>query len=261
MKFLITALVLVLLMKPASAAERLIVAGDDSNPPYSWVENGSFKGIYVDIVAAVARAIGDEYKLDIQPVPWKRGLAMLQAGEAFALFPPYRRAERAFITAYSEPLFRERVVVTCTAAAAQHPRKKFPDDFRDVQIGINAGYALADVVVKARRDELLQVEEANGTMTNLRKIAMNRIDCFINDRASTQFAFKELRNAPDATAAARQLELVDTVEISSEDAFIALGPAGTPAKRKAVLNRINAAIKTLRSSGEIERIVERYLTK
>lgn len=64
----------------AQAAERVVLYGDESYRPYSFVENGEFKGIYVDILTKAAQRLKPEYVIDLLPVPWKRGLLYVERG-------------------------------------------------------------------------------------------------------------------------------------------------------------------------------------
>ena len=93
-----------------SAAQKIVLYGDDDYAPYSYVEGGQFKGMYVEILKKAAQKLAPEYEVELQPRPWTRALAELQKGYAFALFPPGMKNERAYIKPYSVPLDRKSVV-------------------------------------------------------------------------------------------------------------------------------------------------------
>ncbi|QZA78537.1 transporter substrate-binding domain-containing protein [Deefgea tanakiae] len=172
----------ILVSAMAFSAEEVIVYGDESYPPYSYVEAGEFKGIYVDYIRQLTANMSD-YRVRISPVPWKRGLSMLKNGSAFALFPPYRFKERDYIQFYSLPLYQESVVV-CNRTIMTKSRVKFPEDFTDVVIGINRGYLLSSELQSAITNNFVKVEEANGNETNLKKLAALHTACYINDKVS-----------------------------------------------------------------------------
>ena len=74
--------VLCLLIAASARAEAptpVVIYGDDDYPPYSYVENGQLKGIYTQIVREAVQAM-PQYAVQLRPVPWKRGLLMLQTG-------------------------------------------------------------------------------------------------------------------------------------------------------------------------------------
>jgi len=127
----------------AGTATPLVIYGDDDYPPYSYVENGQLKGIYTEIVREATQAM-PQYAVQLRPVPWKRGLLMLQTGEAFALYPPYSwRSERPYVR-YSVPLLMEQLVVLCSQdVLAKRALRQWPADYGGLHIGVNAGFLLA----------------------------------------------------------------------------------------------------------------------
>ncbi|MGH8353674.1 MAG: substrate-binding periplasmic protein, partial [Pseudomonas sp.] len=109
---------------------------------YSYAENGQAMGLYSDILrAAFARM--PAYRVEIRPVPWRRGLAEMAKGSAFALYPPYHRPlERPYID-YSRPILEEKVVVFVRASVARtHRIDDFPAAYAGLRIGLNDGFSL-----------------------------------------------------------------------------------------------------------------------
>ena len=126
-----------------AAPQTVILYGDDDYAPYSYVENGVFKGMYVDILRLAASSMPD-YRLELQPRPWKRGLDALEKGQVFGLFPPGRKTERPYVQPYSAMLYRESVVLFCHDAVMRTPRTHFPTDFAGLSIGVNTGFFLSE---------------------------------------------------------------------------------------------------------------------
>ena len=79
----------------ASAAEKVVVYGDDSYPPYTYLDAATKKpmGIYVEILQAVFAKMVD-YEVTIELVPWKNALNKVETGSGLAMFPPYYNKER-----------------------------------------------------------------------------------------------------------------------------------------------------------------------
>lgn len=67
--------------------QRVTIFADDAYPPYSYAENDRAVGIYPEILHA-ADVLMTEFEIDLQPIPWRRGLKLLEAGRIFALLPP-----------------------------------------------------------------------------------------------------------------------------------------------------------------------------
>ncbi|MBI2747325.1 MAG: hypothetical protein HYX45_17295 [Burkholderiales bacterium] len=126
--------------------------------------NGQFKGMYVDILTKAAERLKPAYTLELQPRPWKRGLADMEFGSAFALFPPGLKRERSYIDHYSVAIYRETVVVFCHEDVLRKPRRNFPRDFADLTIGVNLGFLLSDRLMQASRQGIVKLEAALEAM-------------------------------------------------------------------------------------------------
>lgn len=53
----------------AEAGEIIVLEADDEFPPYSYMENGQFKGIYVELIKQAAKLLAPKYELVLNPVP------------------------------------------------------------------------------------------------------------------------------------------------------------------------------------------------
>jgi polar amino acid transport system substrate-binding protein len=240
---------------PGTAADTVILYGDSDYPPYSYIENGRFTGIYVDMLNIAAGMMAPQFKVELRPLPWKRGLADLENGHAFGLFPPGMKKERGYIAPYSLPLYRETVVLFCNDKVMATPRTKFPDDFGGLAVGVNAGFRLSARLIDAANRGLLRLEPGPGNESNLKKLAVGRIDCYASDRGAALFSLKHLR----LTGQLPGLELREAVELSGENTYIGYSSANNPPYKAAFIEKMNAAILSIQSSGAAARIERGYL--
>lgn len=58
-----------------NAVGKVVLYGDDDYPPYCFVENGQFKGMYIDILKKVAEKLAPQYQIELESRQWTRGLA------------------------------------------------------------------------------------------------------------------------------------------------------------------------------------------
>jgi polar amino acid transport system substrate-binding protein len=241
------------------APQPVTIYVDDAYPPYSYAVNGAASGVYPAVLARIFAGMPG-YKVELQPVPWKRGLRLLEQGEGFALAPPYYRpAERPWMD-YSAPIVLESVVVYCNeAVAARTAEPRWPDDYHGLRIGVNMGFLLGGAAFDtARRGGRLTVEEARGTDENLKKLLLGRIDCYMNDRAAIQHALQRAR-AEDAYQ--RMAHIVETNVVSQENGYLGftrLHGERWPF-RADFIRQFNLVLETLRRSGELGQIAEREL--
>ncbi|MGK5056534.1 substrate-binding periplasmic protein [Janthinobacterium sp. LB2P49] len=244
----------------AGTAVPLLIYGDDDYPPYSYVENGQIKGIYTEIVREATQSM-PQYAVQLRPVPWKRGVLMLQTGEAFALYPPYSwRSERPYVR-YSVPLLMEQLVVLCNQdVLAKRKLQQWPADYAGLHIGVNAGFLLGDAKqMAALQASNIVFDTAKGTRTNLLKLMRGRIDCYVSDRLSAQWELQRIRReGPPGTP---MQAIQETAQLASQQGhlgFTERRPVAYP-YRDDFIEQFNAAIVRMQNNGAIRRIVDRAL--
>lgn len=239
----------------AQAAEKVVLLGDDDYAPYAYVENGEFKGMYVELLGKAAELLKPAYEVELQPRPWKRGLADLESGAALGLFPPGLKRERFYINPYSVVLYRETVVLFCNPDVMARPRKQFPEDFVGVTVGVNAGFLLSERLINAAKAGQIRLSEAKGNEPNLKKLAAKRIDCYASDRGAALHTAKKLGSDPDF----RGTRLLEAVELSGEDTFIGYSVKHNPPYKADFIAKMNAALETIKRNGTAARIENSYL--
>ncbi|NRR31390.1 transporter substrate-binding domain-containing protein [Oxalobacteraceae bacterium] len=246
---------------PLAAADTadVTIFTDDAYPPYSYAVDGQARGVYPAILrAGFARMPG--YRVQMQPVPWKRGLKALEQGETLALVPPYFRPDERPYMAYSQPILAESVVLFCTDSAMPRGRsRRWPEDFFGLRIGMNSGFlAGGPEFEKALKLGRLTLAEARGTTENVKKLLLGRIDCYANDRFSILQALAQVRSE----SAFRHGENVsEAAVISQENGFLGYtrSDKGRFPFKDDFIQQFNAALAELKRSGEIEQIVNREL--
>lgn len=237
---------------PARAAQPVTLYGDNDYAPYSFDNNGNPDGLYVHLLQEAAKRIAADYDVTIKTVPWKRGLKGMETGEIFALFPPYlRKVDRPFISVYSEPLYEEAVVTFCTPQAAGNVAgQSFPEGYAGMLFGNNLGFAAAGEAFQKMRDAgTIQVEDANGTEVNIKKLLGGRVECYVNDRLAVLHAIR----ASGGTGS----EVVETVVVNSEKAFVGYSApaiAATPWARD-FIEKLNGALVSMKADGTLNRLM------
>ncbi|WP_152680203.1 substrate-binding periplasmic protein [Chromobacterium subtsugae] len=252
---------LLLLLCPAWAAadvQTVTILTDNGYPPYSYEAAGQAQGIYNDILRAASSQLRS-FQIELKPVPWKRGLAELENGKALALSPPYYRPrERPYMQPYSVPMLSEQVVAYCRAAVAQPPRKRWPDDYRGLRFGNNAGFRPGgDAFWSMVGQGQIALEEAADVRTNLLKVIRGHLDCYLNDKLAIQLELARLQQqglyAPGA--------LLLTANVSEEQGYVGFTDRdqGRFPYKQEFLRQLNQALSDMKRSGQIDRIINRAL--
>lgn len=240
---------LLLFGNSAFAAEKVVVYGDDSYPPYTYLDAATKKpmGIYVEILQAAFAKMPD-YEVTIELVPWKNALNKVETGTGLAMFPPYYNVERDAWMSYSEPLLAELIVVYGTEEKLKG-KTKWPDDFYGSKIGLNSGFSPLSMGGKTLVDaiaagKITLDDEGKSNEICLKKVAAGRLDFYLNDRLIDI----------SATPTVKRSEIV----VSENNGFLGFTkktekfPYITDFKTK-----FDAIVKELKQSGAIEAIVSK----
>lgn len=233
------------------------VYADDAYPPYSFASEEKAKGIYSDIMR-LAFSRMPRYNVTIKPTPFKRGLKLLEAGRAFALYPPYFYPnQRQYINPYSVPILQEEVVVYCNTKPPVST--SWPDDFYGLKIGINNSFAIGgEQFWIAEKEDKITIEPALDNRENILKLKTNRIDCYINDKLSILWEIKRMKLSGDLDED-REFEL--SISVSTEQGYLAFSADADnryPYKEHFV-KKFNAIILEMQNNGEINNLLNRYI--
>ncbi len=234
-------------------ATAIIIVGDDSYPPYSYNDHGEAKGIYTDIIRSALKKI-PEISAKIETKPWKRGLKMIENGEITFLYPPYKRTKERPYMSYSVPILDEKLVLFCRKDLMTSPRPNFPDDYTGLSIGENLGFSSGEIANKAKDDGTIRLSSAKGTVANLKKLILKRLDCYINDKLSILAELKSLEksNAYDGSS------IVEAATLSVEQGFLGVATKGASTKDQSFLKKFNSVILDMQKNGSIDAIVKNH---
>lgn len=239
----------------------VVILCDAGYPPYSYVEGGKVRGIYTDILSEAFSRM-PEYRVQIRPMAWARGLAELANGHAFALFPPYYRPRERPWMDYSRPIMMESVVVFARRELARKDSiERFPYGYGGLRVGVNRGFrSIVDPDYQAMVDKgVLSEIYANDNWTNLLKLYRRRIDIYINDRRAVLWQLRQMQR--EGVFAVADLDwLVEGPWLSSEAGYLGytrLNTSSYPYK-DAFKQRLDQVLVDLEHDGSIYRIVKGY---
>lgn len=237
-----------------SSQIKVTLYADEGYPPYSYTENNKLKGIYVEVLTEAMKYL-PEYKLELVPLPWKRGLSYLETGRVLGLVPPYFTKERHYIE-FSLSFAVEHVVIFCHSKVV---KMKFPEDFKGLLIGINAGFSLADSFTEATEKKIIRVEEGKNNEINIKKLALKRIDCYANDRLSVYYTLSKLLNEADVKPYLKNMQLHEVAQIDTREAYIGYSKKYQASYKYDFMKKMNDAILKMHSNGQINQILKSYI--
>lgn len=245
----------------ASEPIKVTIVADDSYPPYSYIESGELKGIYVDILKAAAQRLAKDYQIELVAMPWKRGLLSLEKSEHFAIIPPYKhKTKRPYIWPYSQALLSETVVVFCHKDIALLDAITSQSNKHTLQIGVNAGFLiLNDELKDARAKGKLRIWENKDTSANIMKLIYKRIDCYVNDRMSTLWQLTQLQKHNIDLSFQDIQEKYVVMEQTAHIGYVKEAENAYPYKAD-FIEKMDEALVQVRNSGILDSIVDKYLS-
>jgi polar amino acid transport system substrate-binding protein len=239
----------------------ITIIGDRDYEPYSYEENGIAKGLYVVILQEVFKKLGN-YNVTFKMLPWKRALAMAEAGEQPAIFPPYYRPiKRPYISKYSEPIYVEKVLPICIKGVLKNNNPQWPSDYKGLSIGTNRGFLAPGKAFfeMAAKGELKLVETQNS-YSALRMLMLNRIDCYVNSKLTIDWNLNQLKQLKTHQYAINHL--IFGPVISQENAYIGYTKYGNkePLQLNDFSHRVDVILKEMKRAGLIDEILLQFTT-
>jgi polar amino acid transport system substrate-binding protein len=231
----------------AVQAESLVLMGDGTYPPISYLRDGKVVGVLPAILRGVEKLTGDQYVLQVGP--WQRAYALGVRGEVGNYQLSFTQ-ERAALFDYSKPYFNDDIQIV---TLKDH---SFPfttvQDLKGKLIGGVSGASYGQEVDQAIAQGLFKVDRDVGQVGRLRKLLAGRLDAaFIgNGHAGVELLFAsngELRSQRDRF-------VILPVPVARDPLHLAFAKS---MNKRAALDRFDAAIVQLQKSGELARIVIR----
>ena len=218
------------------AAGKLVMVTNAEFPPYEYYDKNEIVGIDVDIARAIADKMGVE--LDVQDMAFDSLIPAVQSGKADFTAAGMtvnedRKKNVDFTDTYAEAA---QVIIVKEGSEI-----KTPDDLTGKKIGVQTG-TTGDIY--ADDIENADVNRYNKGMEAVMALTQDKIDAVIIDREPAKVFVKE--NAG--------LVILDEAFTEEEYAI------AVKKDNKELLDKINGAIKELKESGELKKIVDKYIT-
>ncbi len=218
------------------ASGKLVMVTNAEFPPYEYYDKNVIVGIDADIARAIADKLGVE--LDIQDMAFDSLIPAVQSGKADFTAAGMtvnedRKKNVDFTDTYAEAA---QVIIVKEGSEI-----KTPDDLTGKKIGVQTG-TTGDIY--ADDIENAEVNRYNKGMEAVMALSQDKIDAVIIDREPAKVFVKE--NAG--------LVILDEAFTEEEYAI------AVKKDNKELLDKINGAIKELKESGELKKIVDKYIT-
>jgi polar amino acid transport system substrate-binding protein len=242
---------LALLLPAASFAKEKLVLGADLWCPYTCDPRSDRPGYLIEIARAVFA--GHDIEVDYRLMPWKRVLVSLRTGEIDgAVGADQREIPGAAVPARSLGADITVLAVRADSSFTYHGAASL----EQLRIGVVTDYSFDDGGeideyihrhIEAKDGKVEQVYGADAQMQNMLKLLNGRIDAIMDDQQVLRFNLKRLRSPPSLKF------IVVDARLDASIAFSLANP-----RAQAYADMLSDGVETLRRSGQLKRIMDRY---
>jgi polar amino acid transport system substrate-binding protein len=162
-------IVLVSLLFATTADAQTLKLLTEEYPPYSYREEGIYKGASVDQVKLIMKDVGIAYTIEM--MPWARALALTETQDMTCIFSTVHNAERDKRFKWVEPLLIDRTVLIRKRGSQVNPAT--PADAAKFIVGTQRGDFTVDIL-KAKN--FTKLDLASDLTLTLKKLINGRID-------------------------------------------------------------------------------------
>ena len=205
-------------------------------------------GISGDILEEVKARLDSRFAIDIEIMPWARGVTLVENGRAQGLVGTYYRPNiRPWINPYSEPLLQDPVSIFCREGVAD-PSWTYPEDYAGLRFGYLIGsYAAGEAFAAMREAGAITVNENRTIRGNLQMLLAGRIDCFVEGRYPIQFELASL---------SRSVEIEIVSDVKTEDFYVGFQSAWASSEAASeFIAEFNSIVRAMQVDGTIHRIL------
>lgn len=219
-----------------AAGGKLVMVTNAEFPPYEYRENNEIVGIDADIAKAIADKLGME--LEIEDMAFDSLIPAVQSGKAdFTAAGMTVNEDRKKNVDFTDTYAEAAQVIIVT----EDSEVKTPADLAGKKIGVQTG-TTGDIY--ADDIEGADITRYNKGMEAVLALTQGKLDAVIIDREPAKVFVKENEG----------LKVLDEA-FTEEEYAIAVKKGNTE-----LLDKMNGAIKELKESGELQEIVDKYIT-
>ena len=222
-----------------------LVLMTEQYPPYNFEEDGQIRGIAVDLILRILEGMqSTRSREDIKLVPWARGYRSAMTKPDICLFSTTRTKEREELFQWVGPIATNRV--SLIARKDRKIRIQSSEQIQNYRIGTVtddvAGEILAAAGVPKNR-----LESVALNVTNIMKLKRGRIDLWAYGENVAEWELKAQGMDPEDYETVYVLDEIDLYYVLHKDASNQL------------VDRMQAVLDSLKTSGEYRKILDKYL--
>lgn len=184
-------------------------------PPYNYIENGTLKGVSVDLLEAVTEKMGKKVtREEIHLVPWTEGYQAALTQNNTVLFGMARTPEREQSFKWAGPFYSDKYVLF--ARPDRGITIESPEDLNEYRIGVVTDDAATQQLLDIGVNKSQLVQETN-TSVIAEKLNNGEIDLWAYPEATGRYIAEKITGNYYSYTVAYELEALDSYYAFSKD--------------------------------------------
>ncbi|MDY3025228.1 transporter substrate-binding domain-containing protein [Streptococcus pluranimalium] len=252
---LITSLVLVLSASSVYADQKktIVVPTDSDTKPFTYKENGKFKGYDIDVVKAIFKD-SKRYKVTFKTVPFSSILTGVDAGRYQLAANDFNyNEERAEKYLFSEPISKSNYAIAAKKGTSFDSLEAVSGKSVEVYSGSNYAQILEDWNEKHSDKKPIAIRYVANTVTlpqRLQNIENGKVDFLIYDAISLKTVIADQGLSLDVT------DVEDKLGTDKDGLEYLLLPKDE--EGEALQTYVNKRIKTLQENGTLSKLSQKH---
>jgi polar amino acid transport system substrate-binding protein len=218
-------------------------------PPYEFLDKGEVKGVAVEIVQEVFKRMKVPIKITLYP--WDQSLAMIQKGEADAIFTIFKTPEREAFVDFSHEVLMPQVV---SLFVTKDSHIVFDGDLNKLSrftFGVVRTVSYGSLFDDAVKSGVIRgIETSETGEENMKKLLQGHCDILVSNRYGALHIVKKMNNMDQVK------EL--TPAIQSVPSYIAFSKKRSLTSLRDECDRI---LRNMKDDGTYESIITLYFGK
>ena len=222
---------------------REVLGIDTAYPPYMYGDKGQAKGLYVQLLKKVFQKMNVDIKLEAKP--WARVMRTAKRGK-WGVGGIYKNAERVKIFDYSEPIYKERLLLFVRKSSTI----KFNSlkDLKGKTLAIMRGWSYGTEFDNAKKKGLFRVVETNRGEQSFNLLFKKRVNGVVMDSVSAKVILEKNKWT--------QKVKEKTTPVATNAAYIVFLKS---MKKVKVINHFNKVLSEIKKDGTYNKIISSFI--
>lgn len=226
----------------------MIIFGNNTKAPKSYIKNGKNKGILVEMVDYIGKDMNCKFTVKLNP--WKRSYnyALNDKGAVFGFS---KNAERLKLFDYSDVMFYDDMLLV-TLKENQFEYNNI-EDLKGKKVGVVRGASFGEEFNNALKQKLFEAVEDSNPQSRLARLLRGQIDVALIGPGKAS-VYNTINNNPQLIKNQEKFTILST-PFNRDPNYLGISKK---MNKKDFLEKFNISIQKGRESGAFDKVIQKY---